>query len=58
MKTNGDIIREMTDEELADWFGSSEAFCPTGYYETSECDACAENCIKHWLLWLKQEVEK
>ena len=56
IKTNADRIRAMTDEELADWFGSSEAFCPTGYFETSECDACPENCIKHWLFWLKQEV--
>ena len=56
-RTNGDAIRAMTDEELAEWFGGSESFCPTGYSESLACDACPETCTAHWLDWLKQEVD-
>ena len=54
--TNADRVRAMTDDKLAEWFGCSEAFCPPGYYETNDCDACPETCTAHWLQWLKQEV--
>lgn len=56
-KTNADRIRAMTDEELAEWFGGSEAFCPPGQHETNECDACPDVCTGHWLSWLKSPVE-
>lgn len=56
--TNADRIRAMSDEEMAKWFGGSEAFCPDGFYETNDCDACPETCTSHWLDWLKQEVEQ
>ncbi|MBO4854071.1 MAG: hypothetical protein J5482_02850 [Oscillospiraceae bacterium] len=49
--TNGDKIRAMTDEELAQWLidctaCTIERFCAIH----RECDAC-------WLDWLKQEVQ-
>lgn len=56
--TNADKIRSMTDEELAEWFGGTESFCPTGYSESYWCDACPEVCTGHWLDWLKVEAEE
>lgn len=56
--TNGDKIRQMSDEELAAWFGASESFCPPGCYETNDCDACPEICTGHWMAWLKQEAKE
>ncbi len=47
--TNGDKIRAMTNEELAD-FVASEG-CPT---EGTCCDTCT-NC---WLKWLRSPVEE
>lgn len=55
--TNGDRIRMMNDEELADLFGCEIALfsCPVG--KTAE--ACAEtyNCGECFYEWLKQEAE-
>ena len=56
--TNADRIRNMTDAELAEWFGMSERMCPDGFSETIDCDACPEVCTGHWLLWLKEEVKE
>ena len=50
--TNGDRIRQMTDEELAEFFD-----------KISDCQTCIDNpskchveCIDSRLKWLKQEV--
>lgn len=65
--TNADRIREMTDEELAEWMSRATSFC---YFD--ECPAkdvgnepdgfvwCGSegNCIQAWINWLKSEVEK
>lgn len=54
-KTNADRIRQMTDEELADWLA-----------EHGNCRVCAwyrKECVKHVTCkrgvaeWLKQEVQ-
>lgn len=51
--TNGDRIRQMTDEELAEFFD-----------KISDCQTCIDNpskchveCIDSRLKWLKQEVQ-
>lgn len=56
-RTNGDRIREMRDEELADIICDHACMlCPLG-----TCDGRMEigrdACYKRWLEWLKQEVE-
>ena len=49
-KTNADRIRDMTDEELADYF--SELSCwPNA--SRKDCRGMA-NCMDCWLDWLKQ----
>ncbi len=51
--TNGDRIRAMTDEEMAD-----ELSYP-GCHKQSTPEICREhtgNCKQCWLDWLKQEV--
>ena len=56
--THSDLIRSMTDEDLAEWIN-----------EWFDCGNCAEffgntpcskdkDCIKVWLEWLKQEVKE
>ena len=52
--TNGDRIRAMSDEELAeliadDW--CEVIYCP-------EAPFCNGNCVIHILDWLKKEVEE
>lgn len=58
--TNGDMVRRMTDEEIADRFGfedcSDERYgyeCPANQIEGS----CGGACREMFLKWLKQEVE-
>lgn len=59
-KTNADHIRNMTDEELAEWIFRNQMFI-----FKSVCDAFGytdydEKEMAHWeniLAWLKQEVE-
>ena len=50
---NGDAIRAMTDEELAQYMGDVQTWggCPN--YGARNC---TENCADCWLDWLKQEV--
>ena len=50
--TNADRIRAMTDEELAElfWIRADCKLCPNK--ETH----CSDDCRKHWLDWLRQEV--
>lgn len=57
--TNGDMMRAMTDEELAEWeCERSCALCPM----EDDCDGKMNigylACYKRWRDWLKQEVEK
>ena len=53
--TNGDKIRSMTDEELAENF---QAMCPPDHEGifTLECTYGA-GCRDCWLVWLEQEVQ-
>jgi len=60
--TNGDMIRAMTDEELAFRYGYQLLDCPDcphGDFEKGcdkyECDK-PDICIAAFLAWLKQEV--
>lgn len=53
--TNGDKIRSMTDEELAEWLTDGH----------EQCDFCAKHlcdfdsdCVHGVLKWLKQEVSE
>ena len=48
-QTNADRIRNMNDEELAEFLGSHGCFDCTKECEEVHCDAC-------WLEWLKEET--
>lgn len=50
-KTNGDRIRAMTDEEMAN--GLSKVICPN---VSEEC--CHTSCKECWLDWLRSPVEE
>lgn len=58
--TNGNILRAMSDEELAQVIGFNECKdekyqyeCPKSKSGSAHCDG---ECRKHFLEWLKQEV--
>lgn len=61
-KTNGDRIRQMTDEELADFITDIPNKC--GAISCLECNfnlydkGCAAYSKKAAVIWLKQEVQK
>ena len=59
--TNADLIRSMTDEELAEWLDNMvsncdgnnvpcRAFCPININGSADCRTA-------WLNWLKQGVD-
>ena len=48
-KTNADLIRAMTDEDLAYWI-----MCP---YDSPYCDGTEHNCVECTMEWLKQPAE-
>lgn len=54
-QTNGDRIRSMSDEELAEWMGKNAdcAFCQIEQHCQEE-----EHCGGNWLKWLKSPAEK
>lgn len=54
-KSNGDRIRQMTDDELAAWITDGEQIC-----DMCAFDACLleSKCEKGVLKWLKQEVSE
>ena len=55
--TNGDKIRAMTDEELADFLcdiGECDRRCPA---KIGDCIFSDSTCRGAWLDWLKQEAE-
>lgn len=54
--TNGDYIRQMTDEELADWITDSHDHDLCDLCQFSTCRPEFE-CEKGVLEWLKQEVQ-
>lgn len=53
--TNGDRIRKMTDEELADKLTDKCAVCA---YHYAECETKFCICEEGVLKWLKQEVSE
>ena len=53
-RTNSDRIRNMTDEELAEFI--EQASCPPTIKKIyHECTI--DDCVPCWLDWLKQEVD-
>ena len=52
--TNGDRIRAMTDEELAEWF-DLHGECNQCAYHPAQCKT---ECNEGHLKWLKQEVSE
>jgi hypothetical protein len=57
--TNADRIREMSDEELAEWINDTGVICNLCAYQ-KECDAhCSrETCIEGIAKWLQQPAEE
>lgn len=53
-KTNADKIREMSDEELAEWLDTITA-CRHCAYEVAGCGG--KNCVKGILKYLQSEAE-
>ena len=63
--TQADLIRSMSDEELAEVIASGElcAICPVcKYYGTEDCyvenDGTSKNCSQGIIQWLQSEVEE
>ena len=63
-RTNGDRIRSMTDEELAEFLsGSCPKIHPENHFKdcmvdnTDEWNLTENECRNCWLTWLKQEGE-
>lgn len=59
-KTKADLLRAMTDEELAEKIGESIdcEVCKTMHHsESGECPCRPhQSCVDFWLDWLKQEA--
>lgn len=61
-RSNGDVFRAMTDEELAKTMSSTgecpPCKCPYAYADLSESggNITGEQCMGCWLDWLKQPV--
>lgn len=55
--TNGDRIRAMSDEELADWLG---VYCngQTAQEVGKPCVSGMGSCEECWLDWLKQDAKE
>ena len=55
--TNGDVIRQMSNAELAK-FLSTQVICPNCPARTEECIGNASKvCKKNWLAWLNAPAE-
>lgn len=52
--TNADRIRQMTDEELANWLG---IYCLWAIQINIPCVNSFNSCEECWLDWLKEEAE-
>lgn len=59
-KTHGNLLRSMSDEELAENIGESIdcGVCKTMHHsESGECPSRSnQSCVDFWLDWLKQEA--
>ena len=55
-QTNADRIRNMTDEELAEWFDQNFACRRHEGCLAEKCCNDTITCRQAWLKWLKQEV--
>ena len=51
-KSNADRIREMTDEELAEWFGTHACCMNDPFF----CSKTGGSCKACWIDWLRQEA--
>lgn len=54
--TNADLIRGMTNEELATFI--EEASCPPTCYNKHVYECRKEDCVPCWLAWLQAEVKE
>ena len=55
---NGDLIRTMTDEELAEFCGREIDGCAPQTVCPPHDDHDHPDCKQCWLAWLKQECDK
>lgn len=57
--TNADRIRNMTDEELAEFLNGVEEYGISSQYIDVPCDCCCEKtaCDECWKEWLQSEAE-
>ena len=58
--TNADRIREMSDEELAEFLNCVEEYGISSQYIDVPCDCCCEKtaCDECWKEWLQSEAEQ
>ena len=62
VKTNGDMVRQMTDRELAGLWG--RIYFPDKYHQNctecgrTKCDFMSQCCPETFLAWLKDDAEK
>lgn len=52
--TNADLLRAMSDEELAEWIAGRYPDCPPGVSPAPL--GCDDVCAECWLDWLRQEA--
>ena len=60
-KTNGDRIRSMMDEELAEWMSANaRKYTSLSYSETGVIEDYGDHGLiaKRWIDWLKEEATK
>ena len=55
--TNGDRIRQMSDEELAEFIANDVVDCCNCKHPRNGCTENDETCADCWLDWLKQEAD-
>lgn len=59
--TNADRIRQMTDEELAEFLSKVKSYCikiPCGKCDFYDAESSVDDIICSPLYWLKQEVDQ
>lgn len=58
-ETNADKIRNMSDEELAEFLNGVEEYGISSQYIDVPCDCCCEKtaCDECWKEWLQSEAE-
>lgn len=56
--TNADLVRAMTDEELAEWFHRIQYDVSDYYCGGHSCEPTLPTGKESWLGWLKQEVSE